>query len=66
MSLDDYITRVPDDDPDGETELQTWLSGLCPDCGADPDTPCEQHCQCVYCKRRRALEHTNATTRPNR
>ena len=51
MSLDDYITRVPDDDPEGESVDRD----ICPDCGAGPDGPCKPGCECVYCQRRKAL-----------
>ena len=52
MSLDDYLTRVPDDDPYGDAAER---EDRCPDCGVGPDDPCAKDCGCVYCRRRELL-----------
>lgn len=52
MSLDDYITSVPDDDPLGEHQDED----ICPDCGVGPDEPCRPECGCRLCRARELRE----------
>lgn len=51
MSYDDSITRVPDDDPEGDGRDQRDLADACPDCGVWAWEPCEPTCRCVHCRR---------------
>lgn len=44
---DAYITRVPDDDPEGEHQDD---KDRCPDCGALDE--CDKGCGCAACRRR--------------
>ena len=53
MSYDNWKTRTPDDDPDGE---QAEREDRCPDCGVGPDEVCTGTCGCVSCRRRELRE----------
>ena len=46
---DAWKTTEPDPDPwNAPDNFES-----CPSCGALPDDPCTQHCECIYCTRER-------------
>ena len=53
MSYDNWKTRTPDDDADGE---QADREDRCPDCGVGPDEACAPECGCQYCRARELRE----------
>ena len=60
MSYDDYLSSLPDEDPEGESQDERELADSCPDCGVDADTPCTPECGCVYCRRRELAQKGDA------